>query len=108
MSSRGLFDNTGHAYNVTLILDGETNFDRAAYEKYSPAFVSMTFAVSYGLSFGAITSLIVHTILYFRKHIWLQTKRSLREQPDIHARLMSKYRQVPMWYVLKLYLFTPD
>jgi len=106
MSSRGLYDNTGAAYNVTRILDGSTTFDRSAYKQYSPAFVSMTFAVSYGLSFGAISALIVHTILYFRRHIWLQTKRSLREQPDIHARLMMSYRQVPTWWYIIIFIIS--
>lgn len=49
--------------------------------------------MSYALSFMAITSMITHTIIYFRKPIRVQFGRSLREQPDIHARLMSNYRQ---------------
>ena len=36
---------------------------------------------------------LMHAFLYFRKQIWVQSRRSLREQPDIHARLMSKYPQ---------------
>lgn len=35
----------------------------------------------------------MHAILYFRKQIWVQSRRSIHEQPDIHARLMSRYRQ---------------
>lgn len=57
--------------------------------------ISTTFALSYGLSFAGITSTIVHAVLYFRKQIWVQANRSLHEQPDIHARLMSRYRQGP-------------
>ena len=40
----------------------------------------------------------MHTFLYFRKTIWTQARRSIHEQPDIHARLMSKYPQVPDWW----------
>ena len=40
----------------------------------------------------------MHSFLFFRKQIWTQSKRSMREQPDIHARLMSKYEQVPEWW----------
>ena len=66
-------------------------------------------------------AVLVHAALYFRKQIWTQARRSLREQPDIHARLMSKYRQglyillrfievilrhilVPEWWYLVIFL----
>jgi len=32
-------------------------------------------------------------ILYFYRPVRLQLGRSMREQPDIHARLMSRYEQ---------------
>jgi len=35
--------------------------------------------MSYELSFAGITATIVHTILYFRKQIWIQARRSLHE-----------------------------
>lgn len=75
----------------------------AAYKEYSPLFLSTTFALSYGLSFASITSTIVHAFLYFRKQIWVQARRSLSEQPDIHARLMSRYRQVPEWWYATIF-----
>lgn len=40
----------------------------------------------------------MHAFLYYRKQIWVQSRRALSEQPDIHARLMSKYKQVPEWW----------
>ena len=49
--------------------------------------------MSYALSFMAITATITHAIIYFRKPIKIHFKRSLQEQPDIHARLMANYRQ---------------
>ena len=98
ISSRTSFDNTGASYDVTRILTPEATLDIKKYEAYSPLFLSTTFALSYGLSFASITATIVHTALYFRKQIWVQARRSLSEQPDIHARLMSRYRQVPEWW----------
>ncbi|KIP12223.1 hypothetical protein PHLGIDRAFT_32874 [Phlebiopsis gigantea 11061_1 CR5-6] len=99
MASSTSYDNTGVPYNVTRILqDGTTRFDQAKYESYSPLFLSTTFALSYGLSFASITSIIVHTFLYYRKQIWTQSRRSIYEQPDVHARLMAKYKQVPDWW----------
>ncbi|KAI0032412.1 small oligopeptide transporter [Vararia minispora EC-137] len=96
--SNKAFDNTGARYNVTKILTPEGTFDPVAYQKYSPLFLPAAFAMSYGLSFAAITSIVVHIFLYYRKQIWLQARRSLSEQPDIHARLMSVYKEVPEWW----------
>lgn len=36
---------------------------------------------------------LMHALLFFRKQIWVQSRRALHEQPDIHARLMSRYPQ---------------
>ena len=40
----------------------------------------------------------------FRQQIWVQARRSLSEQPDIHARLMSRYPQVPEWWYLIIFV----
>ena len=99
ISSRTSYDNTGARYNVTAILNPDLTLNVAQYKAYSPLFLSATFALTYGLSFASITATLVHAFLYFRKQIWVHSRRSLSEQPDIHAKLMSKYRQVPDWYV---------
>jgi OPT family oligopeptide transporter len=97
-----MYDNTGNEYNVTRILTPESTLDVAAYKEYSPLFLSASFAVAYGMSFASITATLVHAALYFRKQIWLQVGRSLIEQPDVHARLMSRYPQVPEWWYLSI------
>ncbi|KXN83350.1 Sexual differentiation process protein isp4 [Leucoagaricus sp. SymC.cos] len=100
ISSRTSYDNTGNEYNVTRILTPEATFDAEAYRNYSPLFLSTTFAITYGLSFASITATLMHAFLYFRKQIWVQARRSLHEQADIHARLMARYPQVPEWWYL--------
>ncbi|PPQ95763.1 LOW QUALITY PROTEIN: hypothetical protein CVT26_015850 [Gymnopilus dilepis] len=122
ISSRTSYDNTFNTYNVTKILTPESTIDLEAYHNYSPLFLSTTFAISYGqvltlssaltrtffrLSFASITAPIatlMHAFLYFRKQIWVQARRSLHEQPDIHARLMSRYEQVPEWWYMIIFL----
>ncbi|KAG6373683.1 OPT oligopeptide transporter [Boletus reticuloceps] len=104
MSSRISYDNTGASYNVTKILTPNNELNLTAYENYSPLFLSTTFALAYGLSFASITATIVHALLFFRKQIWTQARRALREQPDIHSRLMSKYRQVPEWWYMCVFV----
>ncbi|KAH9487322.1 Sexual differentiation process protein isp4 [Psilocybe cubensis] len=92
ISSRTSYDNEMKSYNVTRILTADSTFDIEAYHQYSPLFLSI------------ITATLMHAFLYFRKQIWVQARRSLHEQPDIHARLMSKYEQVPEWWYLTIFL----
>ncbi|KAI9572532.1 OPT oligopeptide transporter protein-domain-containing protein [Boletus coccyginus] len=86
IQSRHVFDNAMQPYNITRVLTSEAMFDTEAYGLYSPLFMSTSFAVSYGYQ------------------IIQQSRRSLREAPDIHARLMSVYSQVPDWWYLVLFL----
>lgn len=99
MSTRYSYDNTGHHYNVSRILSPGATFNEEEYHNYSPLFLSTTFVLSYGLSFASIPATLMHAVLYFRQQIWNQSRRSLSEQPDIHARLMAQYKQVPVWWV---------
>ncbi|EJD53618.1 OPT oligopeptide transporter [Auricularia subglabra TFB-10046 SS5] len=104
ISSRTSYDNQRKPYDVKRILNPDATINMTAYKEYSPLFLSTTFALSYGLSFASITATIVHALLYFRKQIWVQARRALHEQPDIHARLMSRYRQVPEWWYASIFL----
>jgi hypothetical protein len=97
------FDNTGNLYNVSRIINADGSFNLQAYQSYSPVFLSMSFAMSYGLSFASITAILMHTLLYNSKQILTQSRRSLSDQPDIHARLMSVYKEVPDWWYLFIF-----
>ncbi|VDB95510.1 unnamed protein product [Peniophora sp. CBMAI 1063] len=48
--------------------------------------------------FPKVLMTLTHCFLYYRKQIWVQARRSLSEQPDVHARLMAVYREVPEWW----------
>lgn len=98
ISSSTSYDNTGKKYQVLKIINSDTTFNQEKYDAYSPLFLSTTFALSYGLSFAAMTATVTHAVLFFRKQIWTQARRSMHEQPDIHARLMAVYPQVPEWW----------
>ncbi|KAF9462505.1 small oligopeptide transporter [Collybia nuda] len=99
ISSPNAYDNTGKVYDQMRIIDNDAILKKEAYENYSPLYLSTTFAMSYGLSFLSITAdAYLAAIIHFWKPIKLQFKRSLREQPDIHAQLMARYPQVPEWY----------
>ncbi|KAG5981536.1 hypothetical protein E4U55_002840 [Claviceps digitariae] len=104
MSDSGTYDNTGASYNTSRILNADFTLNQEAYEKYSPLFISTTFAVSYGLSFAAISSLIVYTYLHNRKQIWRQYRNSSTEKADIHMKLMRKYKEAPDWWYMGLFI----
>ena len=101
--SSDTFDNTGKQYNVSRIINHHSSFNLQAYKAYSPIFLSTSLAILYGLSFANITATFTHTFLYYRKYIWTHARRPLSEQPDIHARLMSVYKEVPDWWYLAVF-----
>ncbi|KAI0035859.1 OPT oligopeptide transporter [Vararia minispora EC-137] len=104
MVSSHTYDNMAKPYDVSRIVNADGNLDVAAYRNYSPLFIPAAFAMSYGLSFASITATITHALLYYRKQLWTQARRSLSEQPDIHARLMAVYPQVPEWWYASIFV----
>ncbi|KAL1897711.1 hypothetical protein Sste5346_004019 [Sporothrix stenoceras] len=106
MSDSATYDNTGASYNVSRVLTPEFTLDEATYKAYSPLFLSTTFAMSYGLSFAAIASLIVYTYLHHSRTIWQQYRNSTNEKPDIHMKLMRKYKEAPGWWYMILFAIT--
>ncbi|KAJ6568446.1 OPT oligopeptide transporter protein-domain-containing protein [Mycena sp. CBHHK59/15] len=108
ISSISPYDNTGNMYNHSRIIkDGK--LDLAAYKAYSPLYLSTTFAMSYGLSFMSISATIVHAIIHFWAPMKLHFRRSLREQPDVHAKLMMKYPEAsrsPDYYYACIFVVT--
>lgn len=100
MSDASTYDNTGAPYNTTRILSPSFTLDEEAYSAYSPLFISTTFAMSYGLSFAAIASLVVYTWLNSREHIMRQWRASTQEKPDVHMKMMRRYPEAPSaWYM---------
>ena len=99
------YDNTGNQYNLSAIItNGE--FDQAKYEQYSPLFLPITYAVSYGTIFATYSSVLVHTFLWYRHDLVRQFRHGLKDETDIHAHLMSKYSEVPHWWFIALGVFS--
>ncbi|CAG7884454.1 unnamed protein product [Brassica rapa] len=100
------FDHTGQKFNTTRILNQKTfDFNLAAYESYSKLYLSVVFALIYGLSFGTLTATVSHVALFDGKFIWGMWKKSTKAG-DVHTRLMKKnYKEVPhWWFVTVLFL----
>lgn len=80
--SSAVFDNRGHPYDVSRILTPEFLFDQKAYEEYSPVYLPITYVLSYGVQFAALTSLVSHTVCWYGGDIWQQTRRAFEERKD--------------------------
>lgn len=98
------YDNKQQPYEVRNILGNKFEFDDKKYHSYSPLFLSPTLALNYGLSFAALTSVIVHTSLYHGKEVWHRFRAAQNQEPDVHMKLMRKYREVPDWWYGALFL----
>ncbi|KAJ5194881.1 uncharacterized protein N7498_008319 [Penicillium cinerascens] len=91
-----VYDNTGAFYDTARVISADKTLDAAEYRKYSPPFLSATFAFVYGLSFAAITSVLTHIAIWHGRDLWSALKG--RNKLDIHARLIrASYRRTP-WY----------
>ncbi|KAH0888922.1 hypothetical protein HID58_051351 [Brassica napus] len=100
------FEQTGHSYNITRILnekDFDINLD--AYNDYSKLYLSVMFALLYGLSFASLFATISHVALYDGKFIWGIWKKTTTATKDkfgdVHSTLMKKnYQAVPQWWFI--------
>ncbi|KAH0152259.1 small oligopeptide transporter, partial [Aureobasidium melanogenum] len=103
-STSSSYDNSANQYNVSRILTPQITLDLKKYEEYSPLFLSTTFALCYGLSFAAISAVVVHTVLFHGKFILDRWRRSRDDMRDIHQEMMDKYPKVPAWWYIVLLL----
>jgi OPT family small oligopeptide transporter len=132
--SSAVFDNTGKPYEVSKILTPDFVFDKTAYERYSRVYLPITYVLSYGVQFAALSALVTHTTCWHGRDIWRQAKEAFQEkdskpdisyQPvptssgtnghmsshstpnptmDVHHRLMARYPDVPMVWYLLTFL----
>lgn len=92
------YDRFQQPYNVSKIVDDSLTFDPAGYKKYSPLYLSASFAIAYGMSFASTTATIVHAVLFHGKDVWDQARSLKVEEEDVHARLMREYKETPYWW----------
>jgi hypothetical protein len=65
--------------------------------------MSTTFAFGYALSFGSLTAVLVHTVLFYNRELFDKFRTVSHSKDDIHARLYRKYPEVPDWWYLSLF-----
>ena len=91
------YDRFGNQYNVSRVLTADNRFNATAYDEYSHLYLPATYAMTYVLALALFTCVIVHTLLYHGRSLWLGFKKMKVEPDDIHAKLMSHYPEVPDW-----------
>ncbi|KAJ7225946.1 OPT oligopeptide transporter [Mycena pura] len=93
------FDNTGMPYNISAVVrDGQ--FDPELYAAYSPIFMTAALCMAYFVAFASYGAIFTHTFLWFGRDIIRRFRASLKNERDIHSRLMQSYREVPVWWYL--------
>jgi len=100
ISANANFDHFGAHYNTSRVLTPELLFNQTAYEEYSPLMLSAAFSLSYGISFATLISTISYVALFYGPQIIARARNINYEEPDVHLKLMRKYREAPEWWFL--------
>ncbi|KAJ1992341.1 hypothetical protein EDC05_002839 [Coemansia umbellata] len=101
-----LFKINGSAYDINAIMTPDQHLDEAKYEEYGPVRMTFQFAVSYGIGFAAIVTLLVYIALHYGKEIYQRVRQTREMDEDIHLKLMRRYDEVPHWWYLVLFVLT--
>lgn len=97
------YTNTGAPFDThEVVTDGL--FDLEKYRNYSPVFLTAASAINYALAFAALTAVVTHTYLWYGRDIMKQLRTSVRDEKDIHSRLMSRYRDIPHWWFVVVFI----
>ena len=103
ITSHQAYTNTGVPYNIlAVVTDGL--FDVEKYRNYSPVFLPASFVISYCLSFAALTAVVTHTYFWYGRDIMKQLRTSIKDEKDIHTRLMTRYRDIPHWWFAAVFV----
>ncbi|GKT56510.1 OPT family small oligopeptide transporter [Colletotrichum tofieldiae] len=95
-SGADTYDNTGKIYNATRVVGKDGNFIVEEYEKYSPLFMPVTFALSYGISFAVMTCVPTYIFINYYKDIIGAFNPGRKK--DVHTRLIERYPDTPWWW----------
>ncbi|CAI7872087.1 unnamed protein product [Closterium sp. NIES-53] len=98
--SSGTYQWSGDRYPVQAIITPDFRLNETMYsEQNLSPFISVFFALCYGLGFAALTATVVHVALWYGPEIYQRTMSA-----DVHTRLMQRYPKVPWWWFLILLL----
>lgn len=89
------WDRYAKPYNTSRVLNADSTLNVTAYKDYSPLLLSPNLALCYSLEFAVLTATITHIVLFYGVDVWRRTCNSKYDEPDIHFKLMRRYREAP-------------
>ncbi|KAG0285065.1 hypothetical protein BGZ97_007951, partial [Linnemannia gamsii] len=90
--SSALFTTEGDKYPALSVLDKETlSLSKTGYYQAGPLRIATFFALTYGIGFAGLSSMITYTWLYYRHKLVAQWKQSRTQSKDTHHKLMQAY-----------------
>lgn len=101
-----LYKTNGSSYDIHKIMTDDQHLDPAKYNEYGPVRMTFQFAISYGIGFAAIITLLVYIALHYGPEIYQRLRQSRQMEEDIHMRLMRHYNEVPHWWYIVLFVLT--
>ena len=104
LSANANWDRFAQPYNTTLILTPDYTVNETAYQAYSPILLGATFSLSYGMSFATLISTLFHCGLFYGGDIWRRVLNSKYDEPDVHLKLMRKYKEAPEWWFAVIFV----
>lgn len=105
--STSLFAGNGTRWSTTAVLNDKGVIDYAKLDEVGLPHMTSSTVWGYFTSSCAIGALITHVIIFYGKDMrdaWQQART--RTQPDVHYQAMLKYKEVPMWWYLALFVLT--
>ncbi|PHH62849.1 hypothetical protein CDD81_6649 [Ophiocordyceps australis] len=104
ISANNNFDRFAQEYDTKRILTPDFQINETAYKEYSPILLGATFSMSYGLSFATLIATITHVALFYGSDVWGRIWDSKYEEPDVHLKLMRKYKEAPEWWFASIFI----
>ncbi|CCE82176.1 Piso0_002875 [Millerozyma farinosa CBS 7064] len=114
LNSNALFDNTGAAYNVSMILTADNKLNKTAIQHYSLPYYSAWNLVSTGASYATLPFLVLYVTFEYWKPMVKSAKKlkqslfgrtSLASQfKDPFCRMNAVYKEAPEWWFLIVFL----
>jgi hypothetical protein len=74
-----------------------------------PLYATASYSVKFAFFFATYTASVSHVLLFNHKQVWsgiksaFSRKTRLRQQNDVHNRLMASYPEVPQWWFMIIF-----
>ncbi|KAJ2522189.1 hypothetical protein H4217_000922 [Coemansia sp. RSA 1939] len=106
MYTATLYQTNGSMFDIDQVMTPDKMLDIEKYASYGPLRMTFTYAMTYGLSFAAITNLLVYIALEYGQDIVKRVHQARDMDEDIHMKLMRKYEEVPLWWYAVTFVVT--